>query len=271
MKKPEEIMVGDKALAEILENHLHWWNEDVDGWEDMRANLSGADLSGADLYRADLYRADLSGANLSGADLSGANLYGANLSGANLSGADLSGANLSGADLSGADLSGADLHRADLYRADLHRADLYGADLYRADLYGADLYRADLYGADLYGADLYRAKNAPFIPMACPDAGSFIGWEKCREGRIVELEVPADARRSSATGRKCRCDKAVVKSIKSIDGKSEYTEALSDYNPGFCYEVGKEVSEPNFCEDRFAECAPGIHFFINRQEAVGYV
>ena len=201
MKKPEEIMVGDKTLAEILENHLHWWNEDVDGWEDMRANLSGAYLSGADLSRANLSRANLSGANLSGANLSGADLFRANLSGANLSG----------------------------------------------------------------------AKNVPFIPMACPDVGSFIGWKKCREGRIVELEVPADARRSSAAGRKCRCDKAVVKSIKSIDGKEEYTEALSDYNSGFRYEVGKEVSEPNFCEDRFRECAPGIHFFINRQEAVNYV
>ena len=116
-----------------------------------------------------------------------------------------------------------------------------------------------------------EAENVSFTPMACPDTGSFTGWKKCRGDRIVELEIPADARRSSATGRKCRCDKAIVKSIKSIDGKAEFTEALSDYNPGFRYEVGKEVSEPNFCEDRFVECAPGIHFFINRQEAVNYV
>ena len=145
------------------------------------------------------------------------------------------------------------------------------ANLYGANLYGADLYRANLYGANLSGADLSRAKNVLFIPMACPDTGSFTGWKKCRDDRIVELEIPADARRSSATGRKCRCDKAIVKSIESIDGKAEFTEALSDYNPGFRYEVGKEVSEPNFCEDRFVECAPGIHFFIDRQEAVNYV
>ena len=59
-------------LKEVLENHKHWLNEDCDGWQDMRANLSGADLSGA----------NLSGANLSGANLSGASLSGANLSGA---------------------------------------------------------------------------------------------------------------------------------------------------------------------------------------------
>ena len=56
-------------LKEILDKHLHWIREDAEGWENMRANLSGADLSGANLYRA-----DLSGANLSGADLSGANI-----------------------------------------------------------------------------------------------------------------------------------------------------------------------------------------------------
>ena len=46
-------------LKEILEKHLHWIREDVDGWQDMRANLSRANLS----------RADLSGADLSGAKI----------------------------------------------------------------------------------------------------------------------------------------------------------------------------------------------------------
>ena len=71
-------------LKEILDKHLHWIREDAEGWENMRADLSGANLSGADLSVADLYRADLSGANLSRADLSGADLYRANLSGADL-------------------------------------------------------------------------------------------------------------------------------------------------------------------------------------------
>lgn len=45
MRKPEDIKIGDKTLAEVLENHKHWWNEDCDGWRDMRAYLRGADLS----------------------------------------------------------------------------------------------------------------------------------------------------------------------------------------------------------------------------------
>ena len=184
----------------------------------------------ANLSRADLSRADLSGANLSGADLSGANLSGANLSGANLSGADLSGADLSGADLSGAYLS----------------------------------------GANLYGANLYGAKNVPFIPMACPDTGSFIGFKKA-SGHIVMLGIPEDARRLSATGRKCRCDKAIVIRIQEMDGTtSDLTEVVSDHDSSFVYKVGKMVSVPDFCEDRWQECSAGIHFFINRQEAVNY-
>ena len=45
-----------------------------------------------------------------------------------------------------------------------------GAKGVRADLSGANLCEADLRGADFYGAT-----NVPFIPMSCPDSGSFIG------------------------------------------------------------------------------------------------
>lgn len=32
-----------KKLNKILEEHKHWINEDCKNWEEMRANLSGAD------------------------------------------------------------------------------------------------------------------------------------------------------------------------------------------------------------------------------------
>ena len=134
----------------------------------------------------------------------------------------------------------------------------------------ADLYGADLYGANLYGANLSRAKNVPFIPMACPDTGAFIGFKKA-SSRIVVLEIPADARRLSATGRKYRCDKAIVIRIEEMDGTtSDLTEVTSGRDSSFVYKVGEMVSVPDFCEDRWQECSAGIHFFINRQEAVNY-
>ena len=98
----------------------------------------------------------------------------------------------------------------------------------------------------------------------------FISFKKA-SGYIVVLEIPEDAKRLSATGRKCRCNKAKVLEIQNIDGtKANVTKVASNYDSNFVYEVGKTVSVDNFCEDRWDECSPGIHFFINRQEAVNY-
>ena len=169
---------------------------------------------------------------------------------------------LRGAYLSGADLSGAYLR---------------GAYLSGAYLSGADLSGADLSGADLSGAYLSGAKEVPFVPLFCPSDGAFIGWKRAwtKVGDttirvLVKLEIPADARRSSATGTKCRCDKAKVLEITRIDNGEQVDSAFSDYRNTFDYTVGKTVEEPAFCEDRWQEYAEGIHFFINKQEAIDY-
>ena len=185
----------EKELNKVLENHKHWFNEDCEGWESMKADLRGANLREADLYEADLR----------------------------------------------------------------------GANLREADLYGANLREADLYGADLYGA-----KNVPFIPYSCPYFGMFIGYKKASD-YIVELEIPEDAKRLSATTRKCRCNKAKVLRILNFDRTvADVTEVKSSYDSEFIYKVGKVVSVDNFDEDRWNECSTGIHFFINFQEAVNY-
>nr|DAG57112.1 MAG TPA: pentapeptide repeat protein [Caudoviricetes sp.] len=163
----------------------------------------------------------------------------------------------------------------DAERANLSCANLSGAYLSRANLSGADLSRADLSGADLSRADLSRANlsranNVPFIPYACPDFGAFIGYKKAQD-LIVELEILSDAKRVSATGRKCRCDKAKVLSIQNIDGTpSVMTSVASDRDSKFIYKVGEIVTVDDFDDNRWNECSTGIHFFINRQEAVNY-
>ena len=221
------------------------------------ANLRGAVLYGANLRGADLYGADLYGADLRGAVLRGAVLYGANLRGANLY----------GADLYGADLYGADLRGANLYGANLRDADLRGAYLCGAYLCGADLCGADLRGADPCGADLCGVRGAY---IACPTDGSFIGWKKA-SGYIVKLQIPEDARRSSAGGEKCRCDKAYVVEIQNADGTKADIETIhSNHDANFVYTVGATVEVSDFDGDRWNECAPGIHFFIDRRAAVEY-
>ena len=191
-----------------------------------------------------------------------ANLSEADLSGANLSEADLSGANLSGADLRWADLSGADLSRADLRWANLSEADLSRANLSGADLSGANLSEADL----RWVQHIESAQNL-FYPLTCPEKGEYTAFKKAG-GKIVELRIPADAKRLSATGRKCRASKAVVISITTLEGDPAGNEVRSDYDKNFVYRVGETVEVQRFDENRWNECAPGIHHYITREEAV---
>ena len=182
-------------------------------------------------------------------------------------GADLRDANLRDANLCDAELCDANLCGANLCGADLRGADLCGANLCGADLRCADLRGANLYGADLRGANLRDAKGCY---LSCPTEGSFIGWKKA-SGHIVKLRIPEDARRSSATGHKCRCDKAYVMEIQNMDGtKATEDTVRSDHDKNFVYTVGATVEVPDFDDNRWSECAPGIHFFIDRRAAVEY-
>ena len=251
-----------KTVTEALKGNANLRGADLCG-----ANLRGATLCGATLCGADLRDADLCGATLCDADLCGANLRGATLCGADLCGADLRDADLCGADLRDADLCGATLCGADLRGADLRDADLCDADLCDANLRGADLCDANLRGANLRGANLCGAKGTY---MACPTDGSFIGWKKA-SGYIVKLQIPEDARRSSAGGEKCRCDKAYVVEIQNADGTKADIETIhSNHDENFVYTVGATVEVSDFDDDRWNECAPGIHFFIDRRAAVEY-
>ena len=232
-------------IQKVLDNHNKWvWDKE-----------GGAR---AYLRKSDLRYADLRGANLYGADLRGANLYGADLR---------------DADLCRADLSDTDLRRADLHDADLRRADLSDADLRRADLHDVNLRGANLYGADLCCAkninDAIWDETTLFFPMQCPERGAYIGFKKAHK-LIIELEIPADALRSSSTTRKCRASKARVISITDVDGNLAGDSVASDYDKNFVYRIGEIVEVSDFDTDRWNECAPGIHHFITREEAVRY-
>ncbi|HEY1870488.1 MAG TPA: DUF5758 domain-containing protein [Chitinophagaceae bacterium] len=180
-----------------------------------------------------------------------ANLSGANLSGANLSGADLFGANLSGANLSEADLFGSDLSRVDLSRANLSGANLFGANLFGCNLSEADLTEA-------LNSDLAQAQTS-----ICPE-GNLVGWKICKNKVIVKLLIPQKAKRSNATGRKCRTQYAQVLKVFGAE------EGISTYDEKTIYRKGETVKCDNWNPDRFTECGGGIHFFLTRIEAENY-
>ena len=246
-------------IQEILEQHQLWLN-----------NNGGkrADLRGIDLYGVDLHKANLRGAYLHSARLGGADLSFTNLNYATLCNTDLHNANLWGASL-----SEANLHSVDLSCANLNWANLCYTDLSYANLYGANLSNANLHGAGLNGAILDNVKcncHTNFFALQCPEEGSFIGYKKVR-GHIVKLEILSDAKRSSATTRKCRCSAAKVLSITTLDGRADGTQFISSgRDSDFVYRVGEIVRVDDFDENRWNECSTGVHFFITRDEAVEY-
>ena len=212
----------------------------------------------------------LSDAIRKGISLAGANLIGANLKDANLKDANLYRADLSWANIEGADLTNANLEDADISWANLEGANLAWANLEGVLLYGAKLHGANLSGAKLYGADLNCAKNIPYIPLSCPSEGAFTAWKKVEGEYLVKLQIPEDAIRSSATTRKCRCDKAMVLDITSLDGETHFDEVANHNYNETIYKVGEIVYPDSFDENRWNECSNGIHFFVNKEDAINY-
>ena len=174
-------------------------------------------------------------------------------------------------------MSDADLRYANLSDVDLGHADLSGANLSDADLSDADLRYANLSDVDLRDANHVQLSIAKISIL--PDEGDIIGWKKAYvdgtmlpKSVIVKLLIPSDAQRSNATGRKCRASKARVLDLQDKQGNSlpPDTTAYSGHDTDFTYKKGETVHVEDFDTNRWKECAPGIHFFITRIEAVEY-
>lgn len=125
----------------------------------------------------------------------------------------------------------------------------------------------------------------------CPKESSFIAWKKCKSDKgdcLVKLLIPEDAKRSSNTSNKCRCDKALVLEINVIPlplitqihnnypNLSEHElnetidEAYSNYDKNFKYKINEYVEVRPFDDDINKTCTSGIHFFMNKEQAICY-
>lgn len=230
--------INQEELNKILKKHELW----LKGEGGKRANLRCIDLSNANLNHTNLMHADLKYADLRYTNLREA------------------------------DLRCANLRCVDLSNANLRRANLEDADLSYSNLSNSNLKDANLNSADLNSANLKNVKtNIHTIGynLACPETGSFIGYKKAG-GCLIELLILEDAKRSSATTAKCRCNKAKVLDIENIRTGKKVKEIRSDYDINFIYKVGEIVRVDNFDNNRWNECGTGIHFFINKENAINY-
>lgn len=204
-----------------------------------------------------------------------------NLSKLNLSFADLKYNTFRQCDFKSSNLSCADLSNCILYGSDFRLANLYGARLNGNDFYNVDLRNADMRYAEINGSNFRDAKTnntnienvkinifTNGYPLSCPEKGAFTAYKRA-QGYIIELLVPEDAQRSSAFGRKCRCDKVQVVAITKRDGApADVTSLHSDYDENFIYTIGETVLVEDFDTNRWNECSKGIHFYITREEAL---
>ena len=264
------------VIQEAVKQHIDL------SFADLRSiDLEGANLKGANLRFACINGAMLTGANLEKANLSNsdfdntvlihANLKEANLEGANLRYACILGAKFNNANLKDANLEGANLRYACILGAKFNNANLKDANLSERSFAGANLDGANFEGANLEGADLRFAENVPddAMPLACPATGAFIAWKKV-DCKLVKLEIPEDAKRSSATTNKCRCSKAKVLAVTNLFETRTYKEVANyNYEP-LIYKVGEMVYPDSFDENRWKECSNGIHFFMDKNEAINW-
>lgn len=141
-----------------------------------------------------------------------------------LSGWDVSNINFSHSDFQDVTLTGADLSRSILYHTSFSPGCSFrGANLQDADISGAIFRYCDFSDTNMEGANLYCSifeyanmnsikanERTRYYRMRCPESGTFLGYKRCFNDLLVQLLIPADAKRSSGTSDACRCDKAKV-------------------------------------------------------------
>jgi len=103
--------------------------------------------------------------------------------------------------------------------------------------------------------------------------GAFDGYKKAKTengSAIVHLRIPKNAKRSNATGRKCRAEHVEVLAVFDMDDNEIDSAFTNFYGPLTEYKKGKIVRCDKWDDDRWNECSGGIHFFLTLYEAKEY-
>lgn len=201
--------------------------------------------------------------DLSGADLSNMDFTLSSFQNTVLDGADFENSSVENALFDGCSMKGTDFKNARMVTASFRRCDMRGCNIEDANLFGAVLEHADLEG-------IVSNEGTKWFRLHCPEKGAFLGYKKCVNDRMVQLLIPADAKRTSATLPSCRCSKAKVLTIKSFDFTKNFDEAWSLVDENFVYKKGEWVEVKDFNEDRWQDSTTGIHFWMSRAEAEAY-
>lgn len=264
--------ISQKELDRLIDEHERWLNDLKKGHELILINY------------------DLSHLSIENRDLSEAKFCDCNMSLMKVKNCKLLHTVFSSSDFEETLFKYCDFLDMTFCRTNLVNSNFISCSLTNVNLAGANLSRSEIRDCEL--KNIIISSYTSFYSLQCPEEGSFIGFKKANifvpdtlgdyivtnmnigspHPVIIKLQITEDSLRSSATSRKCRCSKAKVLSISYLDGTecSEGTIAHSQYDFDFTYKVGDVLEVKDFNEDRWEECATGIHFFITREEAVNY-
>lgn len=154
----------------------------------------------------------------------------------------------------------------------LYRSLFWGTVFKKCDIIISNIVASVFIGADFSGEnniDMPINYNTIGMQLTCPEHGLFIGYKLVHD-YLIKLEIPASAKRSSATGRQCRCSKAKVLEITNITSGRKIKSIYNKNQYGAEYTIGEMVYPDSYDNNRWNECSHGIHFFITKQEALDY-
>lgn len=288
-------VINQDQIREMYDKHSLWMSGEKGG---EKACFKDAILNNICFQGTDFPYADFSNASINDCDFSEVCLDNANFEHTNMNRTNFFRASLRNtsffeaqvyntqfryalfqeAQLSDAFFGRCDFCDAKIIMSKLSHTSFDGANLKNVNFQHSHLIETDFCGANLTSTRLEYAimhnckhdETTSFFALQCPETGSFIGYKQA-EGYIVKLQIPAKAKRSSATSRKCRCSEAKVLGIYRQNGKKAPINIIhSSYDYYFNYKVGETVRVKDFDENRWNECSTGIHFFLTFEEAKNY-
>lgn len=89
---------------------------------------------------------------------------------------------------------------------------------------------------------------------------------------MLKILVPKNVKRLKATNdTKCRAARVIIQDACTFYGERKRGTLHSPfYGSGLGYRVGEHLKADKYSPDKTEACMPGIHFFLNIQDAVKF-
>lgn len=298
------------TLRKVIENHSHWLHQDCEGWENMRADLSGHVLANLNLKHINLAYANLDNIYLNNVDLTECILNNVNLNNAEIRNCYFKNTILTQAKLQNAILTNNDFINSLLDECNLSEINIIDSRIICCNLSSVDLVESILIDDtfERCNFDLANLKNSyiklsnlynnNFYGSFLKDAeikNSRLNGSNLIETRFDEVQINLKEYRKGKVltediiGYK-QCLNHVIVTLKiprgaivfSVNGQKCRTNkaeviaidganrAYSRYNR-MSYYVGDKFNIYNFNCEYNQECSEGIHFFMTREEAEAFL